>query len=344
MSTDAPTAVEIEGRPYVQFKDGAVIECQTTMQAEALAHAWKVLPFTPHRPAEEARSRYRTGFADGAEWGAPTIEPLPDNADTDAIARRVLAAIHSADVSRSEISIAWPECHKTKCQHRHETPDHAFAMMKHQIGESVRSELRWRNTTTVPAELGDTPYDHAVYTLAVLLARYNVRDASTWANAAHLMIDAHPALIAALNTETTTACAVCGDRGEYITSPGGDWWAHQVHPDDHHDYQPVIFSDGVPTRPDPVDVQAASDDTARRLHAQAATFAANRVHGASEFAEDTRRLVADAYIEAARDIAERAAREAHRAHLAAESADDVAARIRALATPAGAATEVLDHA
>ncbi|QQO39464.1 hypothetical protein SEA_NAMAGO_63 [Microbacterium phage Namago] len=35
-------------------------------------------------------------------------------------------------------------------------------------------------------------------------------------------------------------CAVCGDDGEFIQSPGGSWWAHDSHPDDHHDYVPTV--------------------------------------------------------------------------------------------------------
>lgn len=66
----SPVAVEIEGNPYVQFDDGKVIECQSPIEAEALAEAWRQWPYSPHRPVEESRSRWRTGFADGAEWAA----------------------------------------------------------------------------------------------------------------------------------------------------------------------------------------------------------------------------------------------------------------------------------
>lgn len=66
-----PTAVEDEhGNAIVRFEGGDQIECQSMIEAEALAEAWRQWPFSGHRPVEESRSRWRTGFADGAAWAA----------------------------------------------------------------------------------------------------------------------------------------------------------------------------------------------------------------------------------------------------------------------------------
>lgn len=115
------------------------------------------------------------------------------------IERRVIAAIHDAGVNRFEVELEWPECHARKCQERHGDPRQAFAMMKHQIVEAVQAELRFY-TTTRPSvsDPEDSPEEAAAITLAVLLRRYNVDDAGTWARAGRLLIDAYPALIPAL--------------------------------------------------------------------------------------------------------------------------------------------------
>lgn len=66
-----PTAIEDEyGNAVVRFEDGKHIECGSMIEAEALAEAWRQWPFSPHQPVEDSRSRWRAGFADGAEWAA----------------------------------------------------------------------------------------------------------------------------------------------------------------------------------------------------------------------------------------------------------------------------------
>jgi hypothetical protein len=126
--------------------------------------------------------------------------------DASALERRVIAAIDAAAVNRFEVEFEWPECHAKRCSGRHGDPRQAFAMMKHQIVDAVQSELRFYTTTRPDvAEPGDTAEDIAALTLAVLLGRYNVHDAGTWARAARLLIDAYPALVPALaNIEATS--------------------------------------------------------------------------------------------------------------------------------------------
>jgi len=117
----------------------------------------------------------------------------------EALIRRIEAAISAATVRRSAVEFDWPECHKSKCQGRHGSVDSAFGTMKSQVMSAVRSELMHEVTTRPDiAEPGDTPEQTAVYTLAILLSRYNVRDAGTFVKAAQLIIDAYPALVPAL--------------------------------------------------------------------------------------------------------------------------------------------------
>lgn len=71
--------------------------------------------------------------------------------------------------------------------------------MKIQVMRALRSELMHEVTTRPDiAEPGDTEERNAVYTLATLLSRYNVREAGTFVKAAQLIIDAYPTLIPAL--------------------------------------------------------------------------------------------------------------------------------------------------
>lgn len=127
-----------------------------------------------------------------------TAETLFD-VDVDVLQRRVVAAIVAADVNRFEVEFEWPECHKPKCQGRHRSPDQAFALMKDRIIEAVQDELRFHTTTRFDGtSYTDSPEDAAVFALGVILARYNVHDAGTWARAARLIIDAYPAMIPVL--------------------------------------------------------------------------------------------------------------------------------------------------
>lgn len=113
--------------------------------------------------------------------------------------RRVEAAISNAAARRSLIEFDWPECHRKGCQYRHGDVDSAFANMKSRIIESVRDELMYEMTTRPDiSEDGDTPEQNAIYTLAILMDRYNVNRTGTFVNAAQLMVDAYPELVEAL--------------------------------------------------------------------------------------------------------------------------------------------------
>lgn len=117
----------------------------------------------------------------------------------EAIIRRIDAAVSNAGVRRSAVEYEWPECHKPKCSGRHGDVDSAFSIMKSQVMKAVRDELAYEVTTRPDiAEDGDTPEQVAVYTLATLLSRYNVRETSTFVKAAQLIVDAYPALVPAL--------------------------------------------------------------------------------------------------------------------------------------------------
>lgn len=71
--------------------------------------------------------------------------------------------------------------------------------MKYSIMQAVRSELEHEVTTRPDIyQDGDTEDQTAIYVLATLLRRYNVRDTSTFVKAAQLIVDAYPALIPAL--------------------------------------------------------------------------------------------------------------------------------------------------
>ena len=124
----------------------------------------------------------------------PTRAPIDE-----ALIRRIEAAIASATVRRSAVEFDWPECHRKGCAGRHGSVDSAFATMKSQVMQAVRSELQHEMTTRPDiAEPGDTAEQNAVYTLAVLMDRYNVSKTSTYVKAAQLIVDAYPALIPAL--------------------------------------------------------------------------------------------------------------------------------------------------
>lgn len=123
----------------------------------------------------------------------------PSRSIDDAVIRRIEAAISDAGVSRSAVEFDWPECHRKGCQGRHGDVDAAFTTMKIQIMRGVRSELMHEVTTRPDiSEPGDTEEQTAVYTLATLLSRYNVRDTGTFVKAAQLIVDAYPALIPVL--------------------------------------------------------------------------------------------------------------------------------------------------
>lgn len=122
-----------------------------------------------------------------------------------ALIRRVEVAIANAAVRRSVVDFDWPECHKAKCSGRHGDVDSAFGTMKHAIMDAVRSELMHEVTTRPDVALdGDTPEQVAVYTLATLLSRYNVRETSTFVKAAQLIVDAYPSLVPALAHEAAS--------------------------------------------------------------------------------------------------------------------------------------------
>lgn len=120
----------------------------------------------------------------------------------EALIRRIEVTIGAATVSRSAVEFEWPECHRKGCQGRHGSVDQAFGIMKRKIMDEVRSELMCEVTTRPDiGEDGDTPEQVAVYTLTVLMDRYNVNKTSTYVKAAQLMVDAYPALIQALAEE-----------------------------------------------------------------------------------------------------------------------------------------------
>ena len=113
--------------------------------------------------------------------------------------RRIRAASYSAGVRREAVLFDWPECHKPKCSRDHGSVDSAMGHMQHAIVESIVGELRWELTTRPDVgEDGDSPETVAVYTLSELLRRYNVRDTSTFVNAAHLIVEAYPEIVPAL--------------------------------------------------------------------------------------------------------------------------------------------------
>lgn len=117
----------------------------------------------------------------------------------EALIRRIEATIGAATVSRSAVEFEWPECHRKGCAGRHGSVDQAFGIMKHRIMEDLRTELMCEATTRPDmSQDGDTPEQVAVYTLAILMDRYNVNKTSTYVNAAQLIVDAYPAIIPAL--------------------------------------------------------------------------------------------------------------------------------------------------
>lgn len=117
----------------------------------------------------------------------------------DALIRRIEGAVSDAKVSRSAVEFDWPECHAKRCNGRHGDVDAAFGTMKIQIMRAIRSELQHELTTRPDiAEPGDTQEQNAIYTLAVLMDRYNVANAGTYVKAAQLIVDAYPELIPVL--------------------------------------------------------------------------------------------------------------------------------------------------
>lgn len=128
--------------------------------------------------------------------------------DIDALILRLKEAVYGAGVSRGAVETTWAECHKPRCPCTHGRPEDAFLMMKQQISADIEAELRWRVTSRPDVgEDGDSPAQNAVWTLAELLNRYNVRHAGTFVKAATLIVDAYPDIVPALTTirEETTA-------------------------------------------------------------------------------------------------------------------------------------------
>lgn len=124
----------------------------------------------------------------------------------DALIRRIEAAISAAAVSRSAVEFDWPECHRKGCQGRHGDVDSAFGTMKIQIMRAVRSELMHEMTTRPDIyQGGDTQEQTAIYVLATLLSRYNVRETSTFVKAAQLIVEAYPGLIPVLGESERAA-------------------------------------------------------------------------------------------------------------------------------------------
>ena len=153
------------------------------------------------------RVEYAEGLAEFDRWlaahdaevraSALAEQGEPGRKVDDALVRRIVAAVVDAGVSRAVVDFEWPKCHKAKCQGRHGSPDAAMGHMKHVIIDAVKLELQYE-TTTRP-DFGDgEPHEVAMLTLATLLRRYNVREASTFANAASLMLDAYPSLVPVL--------------------------------------------------------------------------------------------------------------------------------------------------
>ncbi|WIA95827.1 hypothetical protein [Curtobacterium sp. MCBA15_004] len=116
--------------------------------------------------------------------------------------RRIDAAIDSAGVSRAEVFLALPECHKRKCQSSHPNGDEVFGLLKRQIREAIHAELQYRTTTRPDLGIDDEP-DAAVLTLAHLMSTYNVHEAGTYVRAAQLLVEAYPAIGKAIEKEDT---------------------------------------------------------------------------------------------------------------------------------------------
>lgn len=124
--------------------------------------------------------------------------------DTDALHRRIMAAVYATAVNRFEVEFEWPECHAKRCQGRHGDPRQAMAIIQHQIAENVKLELDYYRTTRPDVAVdGDTPAEAAALTLGVLLAQYNVHDAGTFAKAARLILEAYPAMIPVLTGDVS---------------------------------------------------------------------------------------------------------------------------------------------
>jgi hypothetical protein len=124
----------------------------------------------------------------------------------EALIRRIEAAVSVAAVSRSAVEFDWPECHRKGCAGRHGDVDAAFGTMKIQIMRAIRAELQHELTTRPDiADDDDTPEQNAVYTLAMLLHRYNVHDVGTFVKAAQLIVDAYPALVGVLGENERAA-------------------------------------------------------------------------------------------------------------------------------------------
>ncbi|WP_371031251.1 hypothetical protein [Pseudoclavibacter sp. JSM 162008] len=114
--------------------------------------------------------------------------------------RRIIAAVYAAGASREAVEFEWPECHTARCSLGHPGPDAAFGIMKHQIAAYVENELRFESTTR--PDLGDveehgSERELAELTLGVLLMKF-ARTASSYANAAALILDAYPDLVPVL--------------------------------------------------------------------------------------------------------------------------------------------------
>lgn len=124
----------------------------------------------------------------------------------ESLIRRIEAAVSDAKVSRSAVEFDWPECHAKRCSGRHGNVDAAFGTMKIQVMRAIRAELQYELTTRPDfSDPEDTAEQTAVYTLAVLMDRYNVSKTSTYVKAAQLIVDAYPELIPALGEREQAA-------------------------------------------------------------------------------------------------------------------------------------------
>lgn len=114
----------------------------------------------------------------------------------EALRRRIIAAATSSAVSRAEVELELPECHKTKCKERHGDLDRAMGHMQHAIVEAIDAEMQWRTTTRPDVfDPQDSQEESAALALAVLLGRYRVNEVGTFAKAAQLIVDAYPELV-----------------------------------------------------------------------------------------------------------------------------------------------------
>lgn len=164
---------------------------------EQQAHAEATGRVERAKPSKAIREIFVDAFMEGVRW--VQAHRNTDRQINEPLRRRIRAAALTATVSRSAVEFEWPECHAKKCARNHGSADQAFALMSHAITESIDNELHFETTTRPDvSDPDDTPEEAAVLTLAVLLSKYKVSDAGTYARAARLIVDAYPALIEVL--------------------------------------------------------------------------------------------------------------------------------------------------